>query len=276
MMKPHLTALALGLAVLWGAPSAAENRFLGSEGELLPFDEDALLSFLENASVVESEEVAGGIGRTLKVLLEQDGIRAHAAFRTIDRKVKKTILSGETYLDFHDSYIYEVAAYRLSRLLEIDMVPPAVLRSIDGEAGSIQLWIPDAMTDAKRRSEKLEAPDKAAWYEQEQTKRLFDRLIYNYDRHANNVLIADWRLWLIDHTRSFRLSTNMPGLKEVTGCSRGLYQRLQTMDQELVRRELKPVIGGARTRAVFKRRAKVVKHCESLAQNLGEDNAFFD
>jgi len=36
--------------------------------------------------------------------------------------------------------------------------------------------------------------------------RLFDQLIYNTDRNLGNLLIdKSWRLWMIDHTRAFKV-----------------------------------------------------------------------
>ena len=38
--------------------------------------------------------------------------------------------------------------------------------------------------------------------------RIWDELIQNRDRNQGNILWThDWTLWLIDHTRAFRLNT---------------------------------------------------------------------
>ncbi|MBI4521470.1 MAG: hypothetical protein HY701_11580 [Gemmatimonadetes bacterium] len=41
---------------------------------------------------------------------------------------------------FWESYKSEIAAYRLDRLLELDMVPPTVERRYNRESVSVQLW----------------------------------------------------------------------------------------------------------------------------------------
>ena len=36
--------------------------------------------------------------------------------------------------------------------------------------------------------------------------RLFDQLIYNVDRNLGNLVIdKNWTIWMIDHSRAFRL-----------------------------------------------------------------------
>ena len=41
--------------------------------------------------------------------------------------------------------------------------------------------------------------------------RVFDELIANTDRNLGNMLIdRQWKLWLIDHSRAFRLHETLP------------------------------------------------------------------
>ena len=40
----------------------------------------------------------------------------------------------------------------------------------------------------------------------ERSLRIFDELIQNRDRNTGNLLwTTDWKMWMIDHTRAFRL-----------------------------------------------------------------------
>ena len=40
--------------------------------------------------------------------------------------------------------------------------------------------------------------------------RVFDELIQNRDPNAGNLLwTSDWKMWLIDHTRAFRLAKEL-------------------------------------------------------------------
>jgi hypothetical protein len=63
--------------------------------------------------VVARKVLARGINGTVKVTLERDGVRAHAAFRTVDQERSSRPAQNEPdrFL-FRDHYAFEVAAYR--------------------------------------------------------------------------------------------------------------------------------------------------------------------
>ncbi len=46
-----------------------------------------------------------------------------------------------TELNFRDSYKYNIAAYRLGRLLGLDMIPPSVERKVGGTYTAVIWWI---------------------------------------------------------------------------------------------------------------------------------------
>ena len=48
------------------------------------------------------------------------------------------------------------------------------------------------------------------WNAQLHILRVFDELIANTDRNQGNMLIdSRWKLWLIDHSRAFRTSSDL-------------------------------------------------------------------
>lgn len=75
------------------------------------------------------------------------------------------------------NYRAEVLAYELDQKLGFDLVPPTVVRSIDGEVGSLQLFR-ESVQGAAPRSHDLNR------------QSLFDYLIDNKDRHDNNFLVT--------------------------------------------------------------------------------------
>jgi hypothetical protein len=139
---------------------APTMSFRDVDGEPLPFaDQDDIVEFLRTAQVLEREEVQAGVNRPTKMLLERDGLRTHAVFRTVDNQRETWELPNrERLVNFRDSFRYEPAAYRLSRLLGLDAVPPAVDRRIDGKLGSIQLWVHGAITEKVRGEQQLQPP----------------------------------------------------------------------------------------------------------------------
>ncbi len=246
---------------------------------MLPFEtEERLLEFLRTARVVSQKELTSGVNRPLKVRLQQDGVETNAIFRIVDIERKQARLDGKIVVDFHDSYIYECAAYELSRLLGIDNVPPCAKRQYQHVDGTMQLWIEDAMTENGRRDAGAEPPEQLSWLRQKQTMRLFDALIYNFDRNQGNMLIDPrWKLWFIDHTRSFKKSAAIESIGKIVWCERGLWERLQALDKPQLSRRLKQHgVTPVRLNLLLKRRDKLVDHLRDRIAKLGEDAVIYD
>ena len=249
------------------AAGAGESRWLGPEGRPLPFETvEEMLVFLRTAEIVSQKELTGGINRPLKVRLRQDGVEANAIFRIVDIRQKRAKLDGKIVPDFHDSYAYECAAWEVSQLLGIDNVPPCTRRRYEMVDGTMQLWVEDAMTEGKRRASDIQPPEQLSWMRQKQTMRLFDALIYNFDRNQGNMLIDQgWKLWFIDHTRSFRKSAAIENLDKIVWCERAVFERLKKLDKKTLSRSLKNLVTGVQLGFMLKRRDKLVDHLSSLA-----------
>lgn len=255
------------------ATDADSWRWLDPNGNPLPFREPAEVeAFLLAAEVISRERISEGINGVDKLLLEHDGVRAHAAFRDVRNESRGVSnADGVLSLGFKDNCLFEVAAYRLSRKLALDNVPPTVQRTIRRRRGTLQLWIEDAFTEKQRLSEKLRAPEPEAWQRQVQTMYLFDRLIGNQDRNQGNILVdGNWKLWMIDHTRAFRTISKPPDLKIVLRCERRVWERLQQLDLKDIRREMKGVLSGREIRSLFSRRDAIVNHLRRRIERLGE------
>ena len=267
-----LSLLAVVKAKAETSPANSQARWLGPEGHPLPFETDeAVLNFLRTADVMSQKELTGGTNRPLKVRLRQDDIEANAIFRIVNVKRARAKLDGKIVPDFHDSYIYECAAWKVSRLLGIDHVPPCIERRFDLKEGSIQLWIEDAMTEKKRREDNIKPPEQLRWMRQKQTMRLFDALIYNFDRNQGNMLIDPrWKLWFIDHTRSFRKSRLIVDVEKIVWCEREVFERLQALNRKTLSRRLGSLITGVQINMMLKRRDALVDHLRTKIEEVGE------
>ncbi len=271
-------AIAVSQETAASAVDSGEGRWKGPGDRPLPFaTEDEVLAFLRTAEVVSREELTGGINRPLTVGLRRAGVEANAIFRLVDHRHDRARIDGRIVPDFHDSYIYECAAWEMSRLLGIDNVPPCTERKLDREPGTMQLWVENAMTETRRRKAGLKPPQQLAWMRQKQTMRLFDALIYNFDRNLGNMLIdARWKLWFIDHTRSFRRSPLIENLDKIIWCERGVFQRLQELDKKTLSRRLKGLITGVQINMVLKRRDKLVDNLQAMIEEKGENAVLWD
>ncbi|MEE8523123.1 MAG: hypothetical protein V3T72_04260 [Thermoanaerobaculia bacterium] len=247
----------------------AASGWLDPEGRPLPLSEEEVLDFLRTAEVVSSRELSEGINRSLKVTLEKGGLRVHAVFRTVDDERRD---GRRRFGGFRDHYVYEVAAYELSRELGLDNVPPAVLRTLDGRRGSLQLWIEQASSENHRIRGGARVSRPASWARQRHLMWVFDNLIYNFDRNPGNILIdASGKMWLIDHTRSFKRLPSLLSEDRIVVCDRRLWERLRTLDRADVRRRLSSFLDALELRSLLARHKKLVAHIARMIAERGED-----
>jgi len=260
------------------AAPAASMRWTDPDGKPLPFaSEDELLVFLRTADVKSEKEVSGGITFPTKLLLEKDGVRADAIFRDVNEdKLVATLVRGRSELNFRDSYIFEPAAYELSRLLGLDNVPPATLRKLHNKKGSVQIWVENAMTEMKRFKDNVKAPDETRWNKQLQIINVFDALVYNTDRNRGNILITpDWKLWMIDHTRAFRRIKELQHGEALKQCERGLYEKIKALDEAVARERLKEYLSSYELDALFHRRKLILERLDKLIAEKGEGSVLY-
>ena len=107
--------------------------------------------------------------------------------------------------------------------------------------------------------------------------RVFDNLINNIDRNLGNLLIdSEWKLWLIDNTRSFGRDKSLPRPELISRCSRQLWDAINELDREQVDERLSPFLNKGEIKAIFDRRDKLVKILEDQIAARGEDRVLFD
>ena len=173
-------------------------------------------------------------------------------------------------MNFRDSYKFNIGAYRLARLLGLgDMVPPSVERKILGSTAAVTWWVDDVLIDEGQRGKKADPPDKDRWGRQYQIMRVFDQLIYNMDRNVGNILYdKDWRLWMIDHTRAFRLYTTLQDPKLLERCDRQLLANLKKLDSQTLSTELKGFVEAGEIKGLLARRDRIVAFFEKRPDAL--------
>lgn len=253
---------------------AATFEWKGPDENPLPFKSyEEIEEFLRTAEVVEMEEIPSGVTLPKKITLEKDGIKMHAVFRYKEFSKRRWESEQGLRMNFRDSYLFECAAYELGKILGIDNIPPAVLREIDGEEGSVQAWVENAMTEEKRLKEKIDPPNRIKWLYQTQVMRVFDSLIYNDDRNLGNYLWdKEWRLWIIDFTRAFQSVPELKDPEKVLYCERALWEKIQNLQEEEVReRAEKPgYLTEAQVRTLMKRKEKLIEYINELIQEKGQ------
>jgi hypothetical protein len=260
-------------------PPAASYVWLDSSGEPLPFQtHPEILEYLRTANVIERERIPRGVAGAQKILMDRDGLRVRACFRTVDETQRGPFDNlPRSYRRVRDAAAFECAAYELSQLLGLGRVPPTVWREVDGTAGSVQMWLEGAMDQDRFLEQSADPPDVEWWNLQKYRLYVFDALIANIDRNQGNILVdPEGTLWLIDHTRTFVASKDLFQPEKVTRCSRDLWHALRNMDEASVRQRLEPFLKRGELRSLFRRRAELVKHIEKLISAEGEEAVLFD
>lgn len=165
--------------------------------------------FLKDAEIIEVKKLGVGVTNPMKLTLRDGDIERYAVYKAIDSVAPG---GSVTELNTSDRYTYDVAAYRLDRMIRLNMVPVTVVRSIRGKPGSVQQWVPDAFDEQERIKEILQPPNQEEYDRQVNRMHLFDILIFNSDRNQGNILFEreTWQLHLIDHSRAFRLDNGRP------------------------------------------------------------------
>ncbi len=259
----------------------------GVDGEPIPFEDSAAIEdFLQTARVVEVKGIDKGVTNPRKLLLEKNGIHMHAIFRSVDLFKAIWRTSEGIKLDYRDSCRYEFAAYKLSKLLEIERVPPVVRRTFRPEdfengrdyerlggtpEGTVEAWVEGAMTEMERRKNGQLPPDTLQWAAEYQRMYLFDSLTFNDDRNLGNILIGpEWKIWLIDSTRSFRPYRELREPEKIKRCDARVWARLLQLTPETLRRELGDILEPKVLDCLISRHQALVEHIRGLLDKRGE------
>jgi hypothetical protein len=109
---------------------------------------------------------------------------------------------------------------------------------------------------------------------------LFDALIYNLDNNLGNQLwtTRDWRLHLIDHTRSFRQQKKLPQdfVERPVSLTSDLYRVLQSLEERQVRETLEQVLSPGEIRTLLTRLDRILEKIERDRSEYGDRFVLFD
>ena len=82
--------------------------------------------FLATAKITRIRAAKGGITGTQRATLIDGAITHDAHIQTIDESKMRFEGTNGTELGFRDTYKFNIAAYRLDKLLDVRMIPPSV------------------------------------------------------------------------------------------------------------------------------------------------------
>ena len=166
-------------------------------------------------------------------------------------------LEGVFYERRNKGVYPEVAAYRLDKMIDLDMVPVAVVRTIDGDDGALQFLPKNWIDEVKRQEEGRGGSAWCAVPEQWNAMFVWDRLTYNEGRSGRNLLYSLdwWQVMLVDHERAFSTRKGMPAsLRQATyTVGQAWKDAAAGLTEEVLTEELGDVLDARRIRALAAR-----------------------
>ena len=217
--------------------------------------------FLSSAEVVADKPLGEGTTGARCLTLRQGDYEGRALFKTVDVEVNELVRTDRLESGFRDSYLFEVAAYRLDRALGLGLVPVTVVREVNGVRGSLQQWV-DGVTSVRK------APAGATGnfdllHQRLMEMYLLDELIANVDRNPDNILVdpASDRFVLVDHSRSFRINRRVSPPQRVRPAPlpEQVTSHLLDLDREGLASLVGDLVSPTQIRSLLARRDHLVK-----------------
>lgn len=222
-------------------------------------------AFLKSARVVRTRAAGKGVTNTMRATLSDGTLTHDASIQTVDAAMQVFQSKQGVEFNFKDSWRYNVAAYRLNKILQLGRVPVSIERAHNGKPGAFTWWIDDVLMDEGARLKgKEEVPDTEGWNRQMWHVRIFDQLIYNVDRNLGNLIIdKSWTVWMIDHSRAFRLIEELKAPKDLRKIERGALERLRALDLAAINAAVGNYLTSDEKRRLLVRRDAIVKLFET-------------
>ena len=159
-----------------------------------------------------------------------------------------------------DTFLPDVAAYRIDQLLGLDMVPITVAREVEGRRGSLQLIAHRLVSEAER----LQSGGNAfcPLGDQFTAMYVFDGLLGNArPTETLRYVPGSWALRLTGHENAFGTSRSPPPhlTAVLSDLSSSWRARLARLDEQKLRDVLHDVLDDRRIKAMLRRRDRMLK-----------------
>jgi hypothetical protein len=244
---------AIGPGVQQTATAAASAKVW--EGRHAEFE-----AYIRAAEIERFEDVPIGVTRPKRAFLKPGGLVASIAWK---------VLPPSRRTGYWESYKSEIAAYELDKLLGMNMVPVAVEKRWKGQTAAAILWL----SPIRQWKEVQASPKPVKWNREAILMKMFDNLIGNPDRNMGNLLVDDdWNLFLIDHSRAFLDSKDLPVKME--RIDRDVWDRMLALDEAALTAALGNWVDRRSIRAIVARRDRMTAAIDRLVRNSSEAAVF--
>jgi hypothetical protein len=228
--------------------------------------------FLRNAKIGKMVGIKTGTTGTRQATLSNGRMTHDAHIQTIDRFENEFRTPSGLELNFRDSYKFNIAAYRLDRLIHLNLLPVTIERKVQGKSASVAWWVDDVqMMEAERYTQKIQPPNRADWNDQMYNVRLFNELVYNADPNMGNYLVTnDWKVRPVDFSRAFRTSKDLRKPENLKRIDRRVYDGLKALNEETVKRELGDCLRDSEIKGLMARRDRILEFFDEAIAKKGE------
>jgi hypothetical protein len=236
-----------------------------------PLPDAEIEQFLLKGQQGKTRAAGKGITGSLRMTMTYEGLTHDAHIQTIDESKREFRSQQGTEFNFRDYWGFNIAGYKIDRLLGLNFVPVSVERRYRSSMAAYTWWLDDVLMDeADRLKKKISPPAESLerWNQEMQLVRLFDQLIANIDRNLGNLMITkDWNIWMIDHTRAFRTNPSLKTPGNISRCDRQVFARLKELDKPTLSKAVGRSLQGYEIEAILKRRDAIVAIIEQRGEN---------
>ena len=224
-------------------------------------------NYLRTVPILKLQDLSVGVTHPRKATLPPGGPMQYLAWK---------VIPPARYEGFWESYLSEIAAYEMDKLLELNMVPPTVEREYHSDRGAAVMWCSPTKSFKELGGKGApEAPPAyaALWARQIARAKMFDNLINNLDPNLGNWLVDPaWNLILIDFSRCFTPGRNME--HELTRVDADLWDRMKALTDASITQAIGKLIGTGERKAILQRRDRMQEIIDKLVKERGAAYVF--
>ena len=169
-----------------------------------------------------------------------------------------------------DSYKYELAAYKLNKIMGINLVPATVDREIEGVSGSLQMFLGDFEQLSTYKQKKLNFLDNDAIRESMSDIHVFENLTYGECGKNEDIWEDIWihkisgKMYRSDFSEAVSPENNLLPECPITHCSDKMYQKLMELNNSEVRTTLKLYLNDQEIEALIARKSLIIEKIRNL------------
>jgi hypothetical protein len=248
-----------------------------AETDFNAYSDDDKEKFLKLAKISSVKEIGHGVTKPLRVELLLGETKHSAQIQAVDKDLPDFFGEDRKPVPMKDCWRFNVAAYKIDRLVGLRMTAVAVPRHFRGKPAAFSWWVDDVLfEEVERVKQGLTAPDPEALERQRALSRVFDELILNIDRNLANLLITkSWKIALIDHSRCFTPYHGIRNKENLARCSRDLLAKMKSLTASAVTQAAGTHLTGVEVQALISRRDRIVEFFEKRVREKGEENVLF-